>query len=196
MQQISKKVLLDAQEKKRKRRKNPNRFNYHNRVAKMEISFEDGSKEVFSLSNDKVVETIKFDKTHTGSTFKVRFAKVHSGSAYADRTALSEIKVFNTLEEDYFPANVEASTTLPEDNDGSYHAANLQDKLKDTPWCEGIDGSGEGSTLKYDFDKAHTISSVDIVNGNGTDFKLFMAYGSATSVELQSRSIKHRLWNT
>ena len=33
MQQISKKVLLDAQEKKRKRRKNPNRFNYHNRVA-------------------------------------------------------------------------------------------------------------------------------------------------------------------
>ena len=33
MQQISKKVLLDAQEKKRKRRKNHNRFNYHNRVA-------------------------------------------------------------------------------------------------------------------------------------------------------------------
>ena len=69
-----------------------NEWDYHNRVAKMEISFEDGSKEVFELDDNKKVETIEFAKPHTGKTFKVRFAKVHSGSAYAERTAVSGLR--------------------------------------------------------------------------------------------------------
>ena len=115
-----------------------NEWDYHNRVAKMEISFEDGSKEVFELDDNKKVETIEFAKPHTGKTFKVRFAKVHSGSAYAERTAVSEIKVYDSSPESFLVGKVEATTTtLPEDNDGSYYPANLQDNLKDTPWCRG-----------------------------------------------------------
>jgi hypothetical protein len=162
-----------------------NQWDYHNRVGKLEVSFEDGSKEVFELKNDKKVEKITFAKPHSGSSFKVRFAKVHSGSAYADRTAVSEIKVFDSSDEDYVKAIVKASSTLPEDNDGSYNSENLQDKLKDTPWCEGADGSGEGATLTYEFGSSQKVSSAEIVNGNGTDFKLFMAYGSVTSAELE-----------
>ena len=45
---------------------------------------------------------------------------------------------------------------------------NLQDNLKDTPWCEGADGSGVGEKLTYTFDEPQKISNVDVVNGNGT----------------------------
>ena len=161
-----------------------NEWDYHNRVAKMEISFEDGSKEVFELDDNKKVETIEFAKPHTGKTFKVRFAKVHSGSAYAERTAVSEIKVYDSSPESFLVGKVEATTTLPEDNDGSYYPANLQDNLKDTPWCEGADGSGVGEKLTYTFDGPQKISNVDVVNGNGTSFKLFMAYGSVKTLQL------------
>ena len=161
-----------------------NEWDFHNRVAKMEVSFEDGSKEVFELDDNKKVETVEFAKPHTGKTFKVRFAKVHSGSAYAERTAVSEIKVYDSTPDTFHVADVKASSTLPEDNDGSYHASNLQDNLKDTPWCEGADGGGVGESLTYTFSGAKKLTNVDIVNGNGTDFKLFMAYGSVKTVQL------------
>ena len=161
-----------------------NEWDFHNRVAKMEVSFEDGSKEVFELDDKKKVETIEFAKPHTGKTFKVRFAKVHSGSAYAERTAVSEIKVYDSTPDAFYVADVKASTTLPEDNDGSYDASNLQDNLKDTPWCEGADGSGAGEKLTYTFDGAKKLTNLDVVNGNGTDFKLFMAYGSVKTIQL------------
>ena len=130
------------------------------------------------------VETINFSKPHTGKTFKVRFAKVHSGSAYAERTAVSEIKVYDATSDSYYVGKVDATTTLPEDNDGSYYASNLQDNLMDTPWCEGTEGSGEGEKLTYSFEGAKKISNVDVVNGNGTSFKLFMAYGSVKTLKL------------
>jgi hypothetical protein len=161
-----------------------NEWDFHNRVAKMEVTFEDGSKEVFDLDDKKKVETIEFAKPHTGKSFKVRFAKVHSGSAYAERTAVSEVKVYDSAPEDFHVATIKASSTLPEDNDGSYYPANLQDNLKDTPWCEGSKGLGVGETLTYTFDSAKEISKVDVVNGNGTDFKLFMAYGSVKTLKL------------
>lgn len=161
-----------------------NEWDFHNRVAKMEVSFEDGSKETFDLDDKKNVETIEFSKPHTGKTFKVRFAKVHSGSAYAERTAVSEIKVFDATPDTFYVADIKASSELKEDNDGSYYAVNLQDNLKDTPWCEGNKGNGVGEKLTFTFDSKKDISSVDIVNGNGTDFKLFMAYGSVKTLNL------------
>lgn len=161
-----------------------NQWDYHNRIAKLEVSFEDGSKETFELSNDKQVETVEFAKPHSGQTVKIRVGKVHSGSAYADRIAVSEIKLFDKKPDSFHKATIKASSTLPEDNDGSYGAQNLQDGLKDTPWCEGTTGTGSGSTLVYDFGSVKNIGSIDIVNGNGTDFKLFMAYGSIKTATL------------
>jgi len=161
-----------------------NEWDFHNRVAKMEVTFEDGSKEVFDLDDKKKVETITFAKPHTGSSFKVRFAKVHSGSAYAERTAVSEIKVYDDQPEDFFLATVKASSTLPEDNDGSYGTSNLQDNLKDTPWCEGAKGTGAGEKLTFTFDDTKELSKLEMINGNGTDFKLFMAYGSVKTLQL------------
>ena len=161
-----------------------NQWDYHNRIAKLEVSFEDGSKETFDLGNDKKVETVTFAKPHSGKTVKIRVGKVHSGSAYADRIAVSEIKIFDKSPETFHKASIKASSTLPEDNDGSYGVNNLQDGLKDTPWCEGASGTGSGSTLVYDFGAAKEITAVDVVNGNGTDFKLFMAYGSIKAAEL------------
>ena len=161
-----------------------NEWDYNNRMAKVEISFEDGSKEVFELDDNKKVEDIKFAKPHTGKSFKIRVAKVHSGSAYAERTAVSEIKVYDDSPDTFHVAKIKASSTLPEDNDGSYSTLNLQDNLKDTPWCEGAKGIGAGEKLTYTFDSAKEISKFDMINGNGTDFKLFMAYGSVKTLKL------------
>ncbi len=161
-----------------------NEWDYNNRMAKVEISFEDGSKEVFELDDKKKVEDIRFAKPHTGKSFKIRVAKVHSGSAYAERTAVSEIKVYDDTPDTFHVANIKASSTLPEDNDGSYSTSNLQDNLKDTPWCEGAKGTGSGEKLTYTFDAAKEISKFDMINGNGTDFKLFMAYGSVKTLKL------------
>jgi cation transport regulator ChaB len=62
MQQISKKVLLDAQEKKRKRRKKPNRFNYHNRVASNVVK----TYYIYSVSERSVLLETKRREKNSG----------------------------------------------------------------------------------------------------------------------------------
>ena len=60
-------------------------WDYYNRSSKIEIQFDDGSKEVFNLDDSKKVEELKFKKTHRADSFKVKIKGVHSGSAYAER---------------------------------------------------------------------------------------------------------------
>jgi hypothetical protein len=161
-----------------------NEWDFYNRGARIDVFFEDGEKESFDLSDKKGVEEIKFAKAHEGKTIKIKFAKVYAGTTYADSLAVSEIKFFDSSSESFALAEVSASSTLPEDNDGSYFAQNLQDGLKDTIWCEGQSGDGSGEKLVYDFGGSKTLSSIDLVNGNGTDFKMFMGYGSVKTVEV------------
>lgn len=161
-----------------------NEWDFYNRGSRVDIFFEDGAKESFDLSDNKKVEDIKFAKPHTGKTVKIKFVKVHAGSTYADRLAVSEVKFYDSTAENFAVANISASSTLPEDNDGSYEAANLQDGLKDTIWCEGSKGDGAGESLVYDFGGAKKLSSIALVNGNATDFKMFMGYGSVKTVEV------------
>lgn len=161
-----------------------NEWDFYNRGSRVDIFFEDGSKESFDLSDKKNVEELKFAKAHTGKTIKLKFVKIHAGSTYADRLAVSEVKFYDASAEDFIPAEVSASSTLPEDNDGSYFAKNLQDGLKDTIWCEGDKGDGVGQSLIYDFGGSKKLTSIDLVNGNATDFKMFMGYGSVKSVDI------------
>lgn len=162
-----------------------NEWDFYNRGSRVDVFFEDGEKESFDLNDKKMVEELKFAKAHKGKTIKIKFVKVHAGSTYADRLAFSEIKFYDSQPEDFIVAKVSASSTLPEDNDGSYQAKNLQDGLKDTMWCEGTSGDGVGETITYDFGGQQSLSSIELVNGNGTDFKMFMGYGSVKNVELK-----------
>lgn len=162
-----------------------NEWDFYNRASRVEVFFEDGSKEAFDLADKKNVEEIQFAKAHKGKSIKLKFVKIHAGSTYADRLAVSEVKFYDERPEEFHFAKIKASSTLPEDNDGSYFASNLQDGLKDTIWCEGKSGDGLSETLSYDFGAKKSISSIDLVNGNGTDFKMFMGYGSVKTVELQ-----------
>jgi hypothetical protein len=161
-----------------------NEWDFYNRGSRVDIFFEDGSKESFDLSDKKNVEELKFAKAHTGKTIKLKFVKIHAGSTYADRLAVSEVKFYDASAEDFIFAELSASSTFPEDNDGSYFAKNLQDGLKDTIWCEGDKSDGVGQSLTYDFGGSKKLTSIDLVNGNATDFKMFMGYGSVKSVEI------------
>lgn len=161
-----------------------NEWDFYNRGSRVDIFFEDGEKESFDLSDKKDVEELKFSKAHSGKTVKLKFVKVHAGSTYADRLAVSEVKFYDSSAEAFAVADISASSTLPEDNDGSYFANNLQDGLKDTIWCEGDKGDGSGESLVYDFGASKKLSSIALVNGNATDFKMFMGYGSVKTVEV------------
>jgi len=161
-----------------------NQWDFYNRASRVDVFFSDGSKESFDLKDKKEVEELVLSKPIKSDSIKIKVTGVYTGSAYAERTAISEIKVFDNNVETYTKAKIKASSILPEDNDGSYDSANLQDGLKDTMWCEGTDGDGAQESLTYDFGSAKKVSTLFVVNGNGTDFKMFMGYGSVKSILL------------
>ena len=159
-----------------------NQWDYYNRVAKVEIQFDDGSKELFDMANEKSSEHLKLKKPVTSKTVKVIIRGVHTGSAYTDRTAISEIKIKNELPEAYPIAKIAGSSALEEDNDGNYEAGNLQDHLLDTAWC----AKGENDEfVTLDFGKSTKISQLEIVNGNAANFKIFMGYSRPKSLVLE-----------
>jgi hypothetical protein len=161
-----------------------NEWDYYSRISKLEVQFSDGSKQEFSLKNEKVPELLKLPSVVTTSSVKLIIRGTYPGSAYADRTAISEIQLLNKEPEDFVAAKtITSSSSMPEDNDGSYSPSNVQDMLSDTAWCAG-DESGEDQWLELDLGGTKKIKEVTVVNGNAADFKIFMGYGRPKSLVL------------
>ena len=165
-----------------------NEWDFYNRASKVELTFSDSSKQTFSFDNTKnpKVERIKLDKPVSTDSVRMVFKGVHSGSAYAERLALSEVQIFDDSPVDFNKATITSTSTLPQDNDGSYGVENLQDGLTDTLWCEGEEeGDGTGQSLTYKFNKTVTLNEIDLTNGNGTNIKMFMGYGKVKKLQLE-----------
>ena len=159
-----------------------NEWDYYNRIKDIEVKFSDGSSETFTLEDKKKTESLKLNTPVKTSSVKLIIRSVYKGSAYTDRTAISEVRIKGLGEEAYPVPKITASTELPEDNDGSYHGSNMQDRLIDTAWCSK--GSDDGSVFTYDFSATTKISKLHVINGNAADFKIFMAYAKPKGLEL------------
>ena len=165
-----------------------NEWDFYNRASKVELTFSNGSKQTVSFNNSESpkVERITLDKPVSTDSIRMVFKGVHSGSAYAERLALSEVQVFDKSPLDFNKAAITSTSTLPQDNDGSYGVENLQDGLTDTLWCEGEEeGDGTGQSLTYKFNKTVTLNELELTNGNGTDIKMFMGYGKVKTIQLE-----------
>ena len=68
---------------------------------------------------------------------------------------------------------------------------NLLDSRPPTPWCEGVQGLGEGQQLRFSFRRRRTVSHIKIHNGYQETPESFKAHGRAALVRV-SNGHSHR----
>ncbi len=157
-----------------------------NRPKEVEISYADGTKDVFALKNEMKAQRFVLPSPKTTNTVRIKLKGVYDGSTWLD-TSISEIQVFDAETDGRSVARaVTASSTLPSDTDGSYEPANVQDGLTDSMWCEANrDGDGTGEWLSYEFGAPTSVSKLTVVNGIGTSMSFWMKANRATAATLQ-----------
>ena len=157
----------------------------HSRIKELEVEFSDGSVEKFTLKDEKLPEVIRFSKPVKTSSVKFKIKSVYSGNTYND-TCVSEVQVFDDEPEDFVkPSAYKASSVYPEDADGNYNPANLEDGLVDSMWCEASKaGDGVGEWIELAFPAATSVSKLRMRNGNAYSFQFFMKANSATAATL------------
>lgn len=156
----------------------------HNRINNLEIAFSDGSKESFSLKNERVAETIVFSGEKRTSSLRLRIRSVHQGSTFDD-TVISELRVLNSVADGHLDvATWTDSSHLPADSDGTYEPPNLWDGIVDSMWCEGAEGDGNGEWVEFDFGQAQSISKLKLVNGNAYNLMWWMKSNRVLTAQL------------
>ena len=157
----------------------------HNRVNNLEVAFSDGTKQSFSLKDERLPETIEFDGSKRTSSLRLRVRSVHQGSTFDD-TVISEIRVLNNEPDPHVRvASWEDSSHLPADGDGSYEPPNLWDGILDSMWCEGVEGDGNGEWVEFDFGQARSISKMRLVNGNAYGLMWWMKSNRVLTAQLE-----------
>ncbi len=157
----------------------------HSRVKELEIEFSDGRKQKVTLADEKLPETINVDSPAKVEWVKLIVRSVYAGNTYND-TAISEVQLIGDGGPSAVPVSAyRHSTTYPEDADGNYLGANVEDEIKDSMWCEGVkEGDGVGEWLEADFGNARNIRKLSILNGNGTSFAYFKKVNSIATATL------------
>lgn len=92
----------------------------------------------------------------TGATSESTTSSAASGTTLARGRSIS-------------PAAVDASSALPPEGDITYEPGNVLDDSLETAWQEGVEGSGEGEWVQFDFGREITLSAVEIANGYQKD---------------------------
>lgn len=157
----------------------------HNRVNNLEVAFSDGSKQSFSLKDEKVPETIQFEGTKRTSSLRLRIRSVHQGTTFDD-TVISELRVLNSEPEPHAPVTEWSdSSHLPADSDGNYEAPNLWDGILDSMWCEGVEGDGNNEWVELNFGRARSISKLRVVNGNAYGLMWWMKSNRVLTARLE-----------
>jgi hypothetical protein len=157
----------------------------HNRVQNLEVAFSDGSKESFSLKNERVPETLQFSAPKRTSSLRLRVRSVYQGTTFDD-TVISELRILNNEPASYFDVSAWSdSSHLPADGDGTYDPPNLWDGILDSMWCEGVEGDGNGEWVEFDFGRPRTISKLHLVNGNAYNLMWWMKSNRVLSAQLE-----------
>jgi hypothetical protein len=140
-----------------------------NRPKDVEVSFSDGSKQTFTLTDDMKGQEFVLPAAKSTSVVRVKIRSIYDGTTWLD-TAISEVQVFDDSDGARIPVSrMTASSTLAADNDGNYDPSNVGDGLADSMWCEGNkSGDGTGDWLMFDFGTSRTVSSLSLVNGIAT----------------------------
>lgn len=159
-------------------------WNRQNRIKDLEITFSDGSKQKFTLTDDMVAETITLEPVKTSSA-RLTIKSVHNGTTFTD-TPIAEVVFFDTSPSTDVPVDSWSSSSVyPADADGNYEPINVADTVKDTMWCEGSQqGDGVGEWIEADFGGTSKVSSFSLINGNGGDMKYWMKANRASKATL------------
>ncbi len=157
----------------------------HNRAKEIEVEFSDGSVEKFTLKDEQAPEVIRFSKPVTTSSIKVKVKSVYNGNTFND-TVISEIQLQDDVPSTRLAVTAfKASSTYPSDADGNYEAANIDDGLLDTMWCEGNkSGDGTNDWLELTFGGAKPITKMKVRNGNAYSSSLNMKSNRAKTATL------------
>ncbi|MCB9745482.1 MAG: discoidin domain-containing protein [Alphaproteobacteria bacterium] len=140
----------------------------HNRVKDLEIRFPDGEKQTVTLKDERVVEDIKVESPKPVEWIELRVKSIYRGTTFNDTVVSEVVFIDDAADEGIEVASYKASSTYPEDADGSYEPKKMADTLLDTMWCENNkSGDGTGEWLEFDFGKSVSVSKLQMVNGNG-----------------------------
>ncbi len=156
-------------------------WNRHNRIKELEVEFSDGTKESFTLADEKVAEIVTLAKPVSTDSLKLKVKSIYRGTTFND-TVISEVVVFDdATDSSHSVAAWRDSSHLPEDADGSYAPQNAGDLVADTMWCEGSDGDGTGEWIEVDFGKSQAVDSLSMINGIGSGLSIWMKGNTATA---------------
>jgi hypothetical protein len=116
---------------------------------------------------------------------KLKVKAIYAGNTFND-TGISEIVFHDAAPTAWAPVKgYAASTTFPADGDGNYDAANVEDGILDSMWCEGnAKGDGTGDWLELQLAGPQTVSKLVLRNGNAYSFSYFMKSNRITAATL------------
>lgn len=156
-----------------------------NRPKEIEVSYSDGTKDVFPLKDEMRVQTLLLPSPKETSVVRVRLKSIYNGTTWLD-TGISEIQVFDAAAEAHTAVrSITASTTLAPDADATYDAINVSDGLADSMWCEGSkDGDGTGDYLDFQFGGSQKIGRLTLIDGIGGSMSLWMKANRATAASI------------
>lgn len=160
-------------------------WNRHNRIKEVEVAFSDGTKQMITLTDEMAPELVTLEKPVKTSSVKFKIKAIYRGTTFND-TVVSEIVFYDKKNDGRVDVrSYSASTIYPADADGNYDPKNVGDGAVDSLWCEGVeDGDGVGEWVQLDFGSSHTVSSLQLVNGNAYNIMYFMKGNRATEVKL------------
>ncbi len=79
-----------------------------------------------------------------------------------------------------------ASSVLDPWRDVTYGPANMFDNKLDTAWVEGVDGTGNGERLIFEFDTEQMVEGISMLNGYHKSNDLFAKNGRITEIYLDT----------
>jgi hypothetical protein len=137
-----------------------------NRPKELEISWADGTIDIWTLTDEWKVQTFAPKTPKTTSTIKFKVNSLYSGTTFPD-AAISELVVYDDQPGAVATVrDVKASSEFPSDADGSYLAVRAADGVKDTFWCEGNKATdGVGEWVEVLFDAATPVKEVSVCSG-------------------------------
>lgn len=87
-----------------------------------------------------------------------------------------------------------ASSALPNDEGGSYQAWSAIDGQTDRPWCEGVDGPGQGEWLQLEFSAPFYVDRLELSNGFDQGGYLFESNNRVRSLAIYLNGVEAAVW--
>lgn len=135
----------------------------HNRVKEVQVKFQTGSPQRFILDDKQEVQVIKLEAPVKTRFVRIILKGVYQGTTFND-TCISEVRFFSP---DVDPLLAPVKTASASSVFPGFPAVDATDGMKDTLWCEQVEGSGLGESLKLELEGESSIKGIRVINGTG-----------------------------